>query len=49
MKQILVIDDDPIIAEMLRTLLQSAGYSVQVASDAMVGVSKVAARTGERA
>lgn len=38
MKRILVIDDEPDIRELLRRILEKAGYGVTEASDGAVGV-----------
>lgn len=38
--RILVIDDDPVISEILSVLLQRTGFDVDVAEDGLSGVNK---------
>jgi DNA-binding response OmpR family regulator len=39
-KRILVIDDEPLIADMVKMRLESAGYEVITANDGMQGLEK---------
>ena len=40
MAKIMIIDDDPVITELLKTRLESNGYKVVTASDAIQSVGK---------
>lgn len=44
MKQILVIEDDPDIGDMLDINLRDEGYSVEIAQDGLIGLSKLKAK-----
>jgi CheY-like chemotaxis protein len=39
--KILIVDDDPVIRELLQHLLQSEGHTVDVAENGMEGISKL--------
>ncbi len=42
MKKILIIEDEPDVAETIKMYLEKAGYTVDLTLDAMAGISKLA-------
>jgi two-component system, cell cycle sensor histidine kinase and response regulator CckA len=40
---VLVVEDDPLVADMLRTMLTRAGYTVEVAADGAAGLARIEA------
>lgn len=44
MKSVLIIDDDPVVRERLKTQLDSAGYEVDAAEDGTAAVALVSSR-----
>jgi len=40
---VLVIEDDALVADMLRTMLSRAGYTVEIAADGVTGLARIAA------
>jgi len=39
---VLVVDDDPVMREIMRALLEAAGYEVEVAADGTEGLDRLA-------
>jgi CheY-like chemotaxis protein len=42
-KRVLVLDDDPTLAELTRLILEENGYSVETVSDGVQGIKKILA------
>ena len=40
MNSVLVIDDDPVFCQLVKGMLESAGYAVDLAGDAQTGISR---------
>lgn len=41
MTKILVIDDDPLLSKVYKTVLEKEGFSVQVENDSLIGFDKI--------
>lgn len=47
MKRIFVVDDEPDVVELLQTILQSAGFEVEVATDGRSALARILAKPAD--